>query len=110
MYCIINLSYSRGGKKNLWENFKNLSTTRRKAQSLCATKSRIFATICPSAIPAVRAKKWRANIWRTTSNTTAVAKGHHILPIRTTGGLVFYFLGFFSQNINDFIVLGYYQL
>lgn len=30
---------------------------------------------------------------------------HHTLPIRTGGGLVFYFLGFFSQNINDFIVL-----
>lgn len=49
----------------------------------------------------------------TTSKSITAKTGdylHHTLPIRTSGGLVFYFLGFFVQNINDFIVLGYYQL
>ena len=85
---------------SLWENFKNLSTTRRKAQSLCTTKSRIFATICHSAIPALRAKKWRANIWRTTSNTTAVAKG----PPKNIALFARYFL-FEDRGFYDFIVM-----
>ena len=37
-----------------------------------------IAHICndmPKRDPGSEGKKWRANIWRTTSNTTAVAKG-----------------------------------
>ena len=74
MYCIINLSYSRGGKKFMGKLQKLIDNKAQSAKFMCDE----IAHICndmPKRDPGSEGEKWRANIWRTTSNTTAVAKG-----------------------------------
>ena len=74
MYCIINLSYSRGEKKFMGKLQKLIDNKAQSAKFMCDE----IAHICndmPKRDPGSEGEKWRANIWRTTSNTTAVAKG-----------------------------------
>ena len=74
MFLMINLAYAGGGGKFRGKLQKLIDNKAQSAKFMCDE----IAHICndmPKRDPGSEGEKWRANIWRTTSNTTAVAKG-----------------------------------